>query len=145
MEQAAGKMEHMSEEETLALHCGGGHFVDNLEQMSGISTLEAQDREIASSMLLGEGLNPNGEPLFAEDGSLTSLMEESPLPTTVISQQPLKKLGTQGNGYSTGKVKISALASFDKSTAASKGAGLRNDVTIPRFAACKQHTVLGFR
>jgi hypothetical protein len=120
-----------SNEETLVLHCEGGHFVNDLESMSGLRSLEAQDSEIASQMLLSEGLDRNSKPLFDKDGSLMSPLEQSPLP---VVSQPLKQLGTQGDGYSTGKCKISALGSFDKFTAASAGARLHIDVILPRLA-----------
>jgi hypothetical protein len=127
-----------NDEEMIDLHCEGGHFVNDLESLSGLRSLEAQDSEIASCMLLREGLGPNSRPLVGEDGGLLGLTEDGGLlgltedggllgltedsPRALVSQ-PLKQLGTQGSAYSTGKCKISALASFDKFTAASAGEG----------------------
>ncbi len=58
-------------EELINLHGEGGHFVNELESLSGLRSLEAQDFEIGSGILLSEGLNPNIQPLVDEDGSLT--------------------------------------------------------------------------
>jgi hypothetical protein len=44
--------------------------------LSGLRSLEAQDVEIGSGILLGEGLASNGEPLVDEDGSLMILNQE---------------------------------------------------------------------
>jgi hypothetical protein len=60
-------------EQLIELHAEAGHFLNELESLSGVRSLESQDFEIASGMLLGEGSNPHGQTLVAEDGSLMSL------------------------------------------------------------------------
>jgi hypothetical protein len=63
------------------MHAEAGHFVNELESLSGVRSLESQDFEIASGILLGEGLNLHGQPLVGEDGSLMSLYQDA-----VVSQ-----------------------------------------------------------
>jgi hypothetical protein len=92
----------------IAMHAEGEHFLTEI----GLPTrLENKDREVAAGVALGDGLAANGEPLVDADGSL-------------VGEHPLKQIGSEGNGDSTEKVKVSALASFDKFIAASRGARL---------------------
>ena len=107
-------------DDNVTMHAAGEHF---LAEVGMPTRLEDRDREVAAGVALEGGLAPNGRSLVQADGSLMPVRSVDEL-SGMRACPPLGQIGSLGNSSSTNKVKVSALSSFNKFTAASTGADL---------------------